>query len=158
MTGWGLRSGKELRTISRELKHVGNGREIKKRMTRELRAVAAPFVPAVRAAVLSAPVKGEGSTGLRARLARATRLQVRTVGRQAGVRILVDPKRMPDGEKALPEEFEGTKRWRHPVYGNRDVWITQDPKPFFFRTVRPLGPASRVAVGRILDKISKDIT
>src|SRR5690242_13932996 len=29
------------------------------------------------------------------------------------------------GKKPLGVLFEGPKDWRHPVFGNRDVWVTQ---------------------------------
>ena len=87
---------------------------------------------------------------------------VRTTGRTAGVRVLVDPKKMPDGQKALPEAMEGTKRWRHPVFRSErnpdPPWVTQEPHPYFFKVVDRLGPASRLAVNRVLDGITKDIT
>lgn len=158
MTSIRLRHGRDLARISRELRRM-NDRELKRRFRRELRAAAAPMVPAVRASIAAIPVKGtSGSTGLRKRLQRATRLAVRTTGRSAMVRILVDPKRLPSGQKALAEEMEGTKRWRHPVFGDRGVWVTQQSHPYFFRVVRPLGLRSRVAVNRVLDGITRDIT
>jgi hypothetical protein len=159
VSGWGLRTGKDLRVISAELRHMGNGREIRKRMSRELRAAAAPMVPAVRQSIAAIPVKGPKSTGLRTRLQRATRLSVRTVGRQAGVRVLVDPKKMPDHERSLPQMVEGVRPWNHPLYGDTGHWVNrQPPKPYFFTVVRSLGPRSRVAVNRAINSITRDIT
>lgn len=159
MTTWGLYHGKDLRRISLELRRMDD-REVLKRFRRELRATAAPLVPAVRASIAAIPVKGPKSTGLRKRLQKATQLQMKTVGRQAGIRILVNPAKMPSGQKALPQYMEGAEghtRWRHPVYGH-DVWVTQEPHPYFFKVVRKLGPASRVAVNRVVNGITRDIT
>jgi hypothetical protein len=165
VSDWELRGGKDIRRISAELRHVGDGKQIKKRMTRELRNAAAPMVPAVRQSIAAIPVKGPKSTGLRQRLQRATRLSVRTVGRTAGVRILVDPHKMPDHEKSLPQMVEGLKPWNHPVYPRAGetrgewTWVNkQPPKPYFFRAVRPLGVRSRIAVNRVLTGITRDIT
>jgi hypothetical protein len=148
--------GADLREISKKLRRMDNP-EIKKRFRRELRKAAAPLVPAVRAAIADIPTTGDRHTGLRKRLQKATRLKVKTTGREAGVSILVDPKKMPDHEKSLPQAMEGLKRWRHPVFGH-DVWVTQEPSPYFFRTVRPLGVSSRVAVNRVVDGITREIT
>lgn len=154
---WGLRHGNDLRRISRELRGIDN-KEIKKRFTKELRAAARPLVPVVRNSIRSIPSgRAYSPTGLRGNLARATKLEVRTVGRQAGIAIRVDGRKMPTHMKGLPKAVEGTKRWRHPVFGHRDVWVTQPKQPYFFHVVRPLGPASRKAVNRVLDGISKDI-
>lgn len=157
-SGWGVRgAGKDIHVIARELKRMDHP-EVKRRFTRDLRAAAQPMVPAVRASVRSIPVKGHGHTGLRDRIANATRVSV-TTGRNAGVIILVDPKKLPDDQRALPGFLEGTrKRWMHPVYGHRNNWVLQPPHPYFYKVVRRLGPASRVAVAKTLNGISRDIT
>jgi len=88
------------------------------------------------------------------------------VGRNAQVSIMVDPAKMPSGEKALPALMEGEAvvrgrrrdaRWRHPVYG-ADAWVQQPSHPFFYRTVRPLGVAARKGIDRTLSKVTRDIT
>jgi hypothetical protein len=154
---WGLRHGNDLRRISRELRGMDN-KEIKKRFAKELRAAAKPLVPVVRNSIRSIPSKrAYSASGLRGNLSRATKLEVRTVGRQAGIAIRVDGRKMPTHMKGLPKAVEGTKRWRHPVFGHRDRWVNQPKQPYFFHVVRPLGPASRKAVNRVLDGISRDI-
>ena len=35
--------------------------------------------------------------------------------------------------------------WRHPVYGDRDVWVVQRPFPRFYAAVRPSEAAARKA-------------
>jgi hypothetical protein len=154
---WGMRHGNDLRRISRELRSMDN-KEITKRFRKELRAAARPLVPVVRKSIRSIPSKRSYSAdGLRGNLSRATKLEVRTAGRQAGVAIRVDGRKMPSHMKGLPKAVEGTKRWRHPVFGHREVWVDQPKQPYFFHVVRPLGLASRKAVNRVLDGISKDI-
>ncbi|SHI68468.1 hypothetical protein SAMN05444521_8231 [Streptomyces sp. 3214.6] len=152
-----MRTGDDLRRISRELNRMDQP-EIKKRFRKELRATAQPFVPLVRNSIKSIPSKRPYSAeGLRGQLARATRIEVRTVGRDAGVAIRVDGRKMPSKMKALPKGMEGTKRWRHPVFGNREVWVTQQPHPYFFHVVRPAGVAGRRAASRVVDSITRDI-
>lgn len=142
--------------------------EIKKRFRKELRAAAAPLVPAVRASIRSIPSKrGYSPDGLRGRMVKATRLEVKTVGKSAGVAIRVDGRKMPSGQKRLPPLMEGEgvqrgrrvdTRWRHPVFGNRNVWVQQDSHPYFFPVVRMAGLASRRAVNKVLDGITRDIS
>lgn len=157
---WGLRSSTDLRVIARELRRMDD-REVTLRFRRELRAAAAPMLPAVRASISNIPSKQSTprGAGLRAAMSRAARLEVRTVGRTAAVSIRVDGRRMPPGEGKLPAYMEGTApRWRHPVYGHTSTWVTQPPHPYFYRVVVPLGFASRVAVNRVMDGITRDIT
>lgn len=153
-----VRDSGDLRRISRELRHMDD-KELKKRFRKELRKAAAPLVPKVRSSIRSIPSnRAYSPDGLRGALSRATRLEVKTAGKQAGVAIRVDGRKMPAHMKSLPSMVEGKKRWRHPVFGNREVWVNQPQKPYFYHVVRVAGPASRRAVNRVLDGISKDIS
>ncbi|MFD1657001.1 hypothetical protein ACFSL4_01805 [Streptomyces caeni] len=162
-----MRTSRDLTRIARELRQMDD-QEIKKRFRRELRAAAQPMVPAVRQAIRQIPSKrGYSASGLRGRLSKAVKLEVKTTGRQAGVRLRVDGRKMPDKQGSLPRLVEGEgvqrgrrvdTRWRHPVYGNREVWVEQPAKPFFYKSLRSLGPRSRASVNRVLDQISRDIT
>ena len=153
-----IRGGEDLRRISKELRRMDD-REVKRRFTRELRASAKPLVPKVRASILAIPSKSNGRTGLRKAMARATKLTVRTTGRDAGVSIRVDGRKMPPGKGALPAYMEGTKpRWRHPVFGNRGVYVEQRSHPYFYRIVRPYGRRARSAIDKVARGISRDIT
>jgi hypothetical protein len=154
-----LRSGRDLARISRELRRMDD-RELLKRYRRELRAAARPLVPAVRASIRQIPSKRPyTAAGLRGQMARATGLEVKTTGRQAAVIIRVDGRKMPPKAKAVQAYMEGIKpRWRHPVYGNRNVYVQQPPHPYFFDVMRTSGTRARLAVNRVVDQVSKDIT
>jgi len=153
----GLRDSGDLKRISRELRRMDD-KELKKRFRKELRAAAAPLVPRVRASIRSIPSnRGYSPDGLRAALSKAVKLEVKTAGRQAGVAIRVDGRKMPSHMKSLPSMVEGKKRWRHPVFGHREVWVNQTSEPYFYNVVRLAGPAARRAVSKVLDGISRDI-
>jgi len=154
-----LRNGRDLTRITRELRRMGD-KELLKRFRKELRTAAKPLVPAVRVSIRNIPSSRPYTTaGLRGQMAKATGLQVKTTGRQASVVIRVDGRKMPPRSKALQAYMEGIKpRWRHPVYGNTNVWVQQDPHPYFFNVMRAGGTRARVAVNRVLDQVSKDIT
>jgi hypothetical protein len=155
-----VHTGPELKRITLELRRM-NQREILKRFRKDLRKAAAPLVPAVRQSIRQIPSKrGYTAQGLRGQLSRATALEVKTSGRQAGVAIRVDGRKMPTHMKALPAYMEGTKRpWRHPVYGNRNAWVNQQPPhPYFYKVMRTAGPAARAVVDRTIRGIARDIT
>ena len=153
----GLRDSGDLRRISRELRRMDD-KELKKRFRKELRKAAAPLVPKIRQSIRSIPSsRGYSPDGLRGALSKAVKLEVKTVGKQAGVAIRVDGRKMPSHMKSLPSMVEGKKRWRHPVFGHREVWVNQPSEPYFYHVVRVAGPASRKAVSKVLDGISRDI-
>jgi hypothetical protein len=139
-------TGADLREISLKLRRM-NDAAIKKKFRKELRYAAAPFVPAVRGAIMGIPVKGEQTTGLRKRLSKAVTLVVRVSGKNARVSV-------------LPAYMEGVKSpWRHPVFGE---WVEgqpdQDSHPYFFPTVRGMSKAGKAAVNRVVSQITGEIT
>lgn len=154
----------DLRAVSRALKQHADGKELAKQLRKNLREAARPLVPKVRAAWLSAPSQNQPNVGgvdLRALLAKATRLEVRTTGKEAGVRVRTDGRKMPSGMRSLPGYAEGIRRrqWRHPVYGRRSTWTTQRPFPRFYAAVRPDEQRARraceEAVDAVFDKIAR---
>lgn len=155
-----VRDSGDLRRIARELRAMDD-KELKKRLSKELRAAAKPLVPITRKAIRAIPSsRSYRAAGLRGRMSKAVRIEVRPTGKQAGVRIRVDGRKMPANQGSLPAYMEGSKKpWRHPTYGNRTAWVTQSAKPYFYKTLRPkAGPLARKAVNRVLTDVSKEIT
>jgi hypothetical protein len=162
-----IRTAADLKAYSKALRAHADGKELGKNLTRELRAVAQPFVPRVRQAWLSAPSSGHGTAtrarrgqpDLRTLLAKATRVEVRRTGKLAGVRIRTDGRKMPDRMKALPGYVEGIRRrpWRHPVFGDQGTWTQQDPFPRFYDAVQPAFDQAWQATQRVLDQALNEI-
>lgn len=69
------------------------------------------------------------------RIPGAIRSTVSFASRSGGVTIRVDARRAPH---ARPLEGASTRgsTFRHPVFGNRDVWVSQATRPFFFPAVK----------------------
>jgi hypothetical protein len=154
-----LRGGRDLTRITRELRRMDDP-ELLKRFRKELRGAAKPLVPLVRASIRQIPSKRPYTAqGLRGQLSRATKLEVKTAGRQAAVVVRVDGRKMPNHSKSVQAYMEGTKpRWRHPVFGNRENWVQQPAQPYFYKVMAAAGPRARAAVNRVMDSVSKDIT
>lgn len=126
---------------------------------------ARPFAPVVRANILNIPVKGlvpyKQPPGLRLRIARCVTPFASWRGDFVAVGVEMDPRKMPSGQYALPLYMEGAKpRWRHPIFGIVDKWTMQGnaPHPYFYTAMQPLGPASRRAIERALDSVSRQIS
>jgi hypothetical protein len=151
----------DLKRLARALGKTAEGRQLRRDLSRGFRDVLKPYVPRLRAAYRAGPSRGGRrfrGVPLRTLLARSVRVEVRTSGRQAGARIRADGRRMPNGMKALPAYWEGERpRWRHPVFGNRDVWVTQQPHPAFYRTLRPTEHAARREVDQLLAALARKL-
>lgn len=150
--------GANLRTIARELRRMDD-RTVKALFRKRLTDAAGPFVPKVRASALAIPIKAEGAqTGLRARIAACAEVASWESGaRQVSVAVEIQPQRMPPRERSLPLMMEGVKRFRHPVFGNRENWVQQQPHPYFYRAASGFGRASEEAMRRALDDITHQL-
>ena len=158
---------KDLKDLNRAFKGVADGKALRKELTTGLRNVLRPIVPEVRAAFKASPSMGHGGmsrvqasrTDLRALLAKATRVEVKLTGRQAGARIRVDGRRMPSGLRGLPKawEAEGGARWRHPTWGNRQRWVQQRSRPLFYRIVAPKAEGAARQVEEIANRIVRKL-
>lgn len=105
--------------------------------------------PAMREA--AQPVLGDARrrSGWSTRIPRAMRLATSFTRRQAGVSIVVDRTRAPH---ARPHEgIRGNRTFRHPVHGNRNVWVEQSTRPFLVPAADMHGRRVVEAVNRVVD-------
>jgi hypothetical protein len=152
-----FRDAGDLKQLNRQLREVADGKQLRKELTGAIRTVLNPVKTEVQAAYRAGP-SGRGKArrkggSLRGALAKATKVEVRTTGKMAGARVRVDGRKMPPGMGSLPAMYEGEKRWRHPVFGNPDVWVAQTSHPSFYRTVQPYEDF----VGRAIDGIFEGV-
>lgn len=132
------------------------------------RAAALPIVNDVKAAVLAIPVTGgggggsfaraaaakrtpKGGHGLRNTIASATGMQIRTTGRLSGVRIRINVSKLPPDQQSLPWALDSPTGWRHPVFGDSNVWVRQRGHPYFEVTIRKHHAAARAKVEAAMD-------
>lgn len=147
---------------------AGQGRVVRPLLEREIRKEGRPTVAAVRAAVRHVNVRaappskhpgrgGRKGRGLRSTIAGAVQVSTRNVT-AAGIRIEVALGRMPPGMRSLPAYVDGRGRWRHPVFGNTNVWVGQRGEPWFVPTILKHTPQFRAAVQRAMDRVRDQIT
>ncbi len=153
----------ELEALRRDLLQQAEGRQRTLQLRRELRDAARPMLLKVRSSILSTRSKNQnarrGRPSLRAEIAKAATLEVRTT-RHPSVSVFINPRKMPDGKKALPEYYEGSPpytRWRHPLFKNRDFWYMIQPKPYFTDEVRDAELRASKAVQTVIDKTARDL-
>ncbi len=136
-------------------KKVGaaGGPEARKRFNSALKAAVAPAAQAARQSARNIPARGQQSTGLRQAIAKA--VSVRATG-SGGVRVFVDPKKMPAGQKALPKLLEGPAPFRRRVFGT-DVWVSQDAHPWFGPTMAAQSTHVRGDVERVIGEFMREL-
>lgn len=121
MSDFELNGGEDLARLSKALRDAGR-KEIRRDLNRALKQATKPLIEDTRKeAIRRLPKRG----GLAKRVAEAPqRVQVRT-GRDMGVRLVVAGSKT--GAKAANDGLI-----RHPVFGNRAVWVEQKVRPGWF--------------------------
>lgn len=124
--------------------------ELKKALRKNITVLAKPIVADVKAAELAIPSQGGEAgggrkkkgeiLGLRAALANATKSDFNTTGRGAVIHIRVSSSKfmaVSGRPRSLPYYMEGRRKrkWRHPIFGNKENWVEQSPHPFLAVTV-----------------------
>lgn len=161
MLKMGLTGTKDLKDLSKQIRKVTDAKEIRKELTKGLRAGTKPAVVLVKKAALDLPDKpGNKSTGLRRLMARAVGAEVRTGGDNAGVRVRLARARM--GEQSSLPKVTNEGRWRHKVYdqdGKPEVWVTQTSQRGWFDDAnRQAAAVVRRALRDVVDDIQKRLS
>ncbi len=132
--GVSVRGAEKFEKVSRALKDAGRG-DLRKALNAEMRKGARPLIPQARDSALSTlPTKG----GLARQVSKEPmRVSVQTGATTAGVAIVVGRRR--GGARSANQG-----RVRHPVFGNRDRWVTQVVQPGWFdKSLRRKAPDVR---------------
>jgi hypothetical protein len=142
---------KALTRVAQALREEADGKALRKDLTRELRQAVQPAVVELRASIRSAPSRNVTPTvPLRAAIARGIVPQVRTTGKQTGVSVRVRQTTQVRGFTNAGRRFN-RRSFRHPVFGNRSVWVTQVGKPYWFD--EPMNRRRNEMRGAALDAI-----
>lgn len=126
--GFTIVAGPEFERVARRLASIDI--ELKKRFVQDLKDGAKPAIELAQRNVRAMPVKGtSGSTGLRRRVARGVGSRATFTGGNPGIRVTT---RMDKPSEAIiPRGLDRQRGWRHPVYGNREVWVRQPGGSWF---------------------------
>lgn len=73
--------------------------------------------------------------------------------RKASVAIFADPNIAPEAAPINNKGKGGT--FRHPVYGNRDVWVSEKARPFFTEPIRAHLPDAERAILAAMDTVAR---
>ena len=136
----------QLRVVAQRLKAAGGGGGLRRDLLRGIKAAADPVLNDVRSAA-GAELPRTG--GLAERVAGSKfSVQVRTGANTAGVRIR--------GQSGWNIASMNRGVLRHPVFGNRDVWVTQSIRPGWFdHPIEVKAEPIRLAVVAVVDDVAR---
>lgn len=155
--------------LQRRLRAAGN-ETIRASMQRRIRRAAEPLRDDLQQTIRALPIRSEGrgagkrggpsptTRPLRATIAGAIRISVRTTAGGAGARVWIDRSRLPPDLRNMPAVIN-TGRIRHPVFGNRRRWAQQSAAPLWWEsTVRSHTPRIEREVARVMDDVRSRLT
>jgi hypothetical protein len=157
-----IRGSARFRQAATQLRQAGRV-DLRREMVSRMRAAGREVLDDQRAEVRRLPVSGERfyrsgarrevgadgrvrqvpvryrrdtrSTGLRNRVARSLSLEVKTGGTPR-VRFVAKPEKMPAGQQKLPRHLDNPRGWRHPVFGNTEMWVGQRGGSWFWPPIK----------------------
>lgn len=100
--------------------------------------------------------RGARARGLRASAASALKIEYRerpsARSRWIGVKVRMSSKALPSDQARLPKHMN-YGRWRHPVFGNKDAWVTQTVGPvgWFDGTFSKMRGQAAINIGKAID-------
>ena len=153
--------GQALKRVALALRAEENGKALARDLGKNIRAALAPAVAEARAGINAMSSQGLPVEGqpLRQAIARRIRAQAKMSGRAPGARVRVSKKGMPRGFELAARRTNRRKGWRHPVFGNTDVWVAQTGRPGWFDDPMRRGrPRYRKAVLAAMNEASRRIT
>ena len=141
--------GPEWKAVERAL--VRSELDTPKELGNALNQATKPIIAKVRRAAFAIPAYGAKHTGLRGRLAAGVKANV--IGQNATIVAEAAP-----GEEGLPRGFDnGPKGFRHPVYGNREVWVQQRGFSWFREPIAEEGDAVERQLTNVLEEMAQNI-
>ncbi len=158
----------QLIELSRRLNSAG-GPRLRQNMQRRIRRAAEPMRNDVQQTIRTLPIRSDAAKSrggpsptnrpLRAKIAEAVRLSVRTSG-NPGARVWIDRSALPSDIRNMPWVMNSANgRIRHPVFGNKRRWASQWTTPLWWeKTVRQHTPRMTAEVARVLDDVRRQIT
>lgn len=89
----------------------------------------------IRSRQRSVQRKLQKAASLREQIAAAAGSSVAASDKQVSLAFRVRAGNLPPSQRKLPRRWDKPGGWRHPVFGNRDVWVPQVGHPYFRTTV-----------------------
>lgn len=146
--------------VRRALREEEDGKTLRKELVADLKKAVAPGVSAVASRLSGIPNHSAtpSSPALGSYLASRVKPQVRLSGRSTGVAVRIGQTPNLRGFKNAAR-WLNRKSWRHKVFGNPEVWVTQQsPMPGYFDDTLSRGKDDyRKAVVQALEAMARRI-
>jgi hypothetical protein len=123
-----------LDSLVRAIRAEADGKQLRKELAKGMREALKPAAAEAKSAIMGMSSAGlrSGGPALRSAIAKKIRPEVKLGGRWSGARVKAFKTKNVRGFPNAPKRTNRASGWRHPVWGNRDVWVTQHGKVDWF--------------------------
>jgi hypothetical protein len=126
-------------------------------MRKQLREIGQQATEDIKAELAKSSPDGGPDTGRnRSLLAAATRVSISFGVRSAGAKITTSPSKLPAEHKSLLSVYN-MHEFRHPVFGDKDTWQSQQGRPYFYGPVKKNLSDVAARMGEAIDDAMKAI-
>ncbi|MFD6024561.1 hypothetical protein [Streptomyces griseoluteus] len=129
----GVETHEGLAALVAAIRREADGKQLRKELARNLRDVLKPAAAEAKSGIMAMSSAGlPTAPALRSTIARRIRPEVKLGGRWSGARVKAFKTKNLRGFPNAPKRTNRAGGWRHPVWGNREVWIQQHGKIDWF--------------------------
>lgn len=149
-----------LDVLVRRIRREEDGKELRKELAKNLREELKPAAALAKSGIMSMSSAGPGtSPALRSSIAKKIRPEVKLGGRWSGARVKAFKTPGVREFRNAPKRTNRARGWRHPVFGDRDQWVTQrGNEQWFDRALEGRRDHYRRAILRAMAAMARRIT
>jgi hypothetical protein len=165
--------GRALRDTARRLREAGRV-DLRRELTTALKRIPDPVVRDLQAAVKDVPVRGfpypgrkrpyrgpDAPKALREKVAASIGSKLTTSGTYPKLTIRAYSSKLDAQIKNMARKLDAGVPWRHPVLGNREVWVAEQGRPWWWKTIQPhikdMRREAHQAVVRVVKQLEEEI-
>lgn len=155
----GVETHDGLAALVAALRAEEDGKQLRKDLAKNMREALKPGAQEAKSAILGmVSLSGGASPALRPAIARKIRPEVKLGGRWSGARVKAFKTKNIRGFPNAPKRTNRASGWRHPVWGNRENWVTQHGKiEWFDRAFQGREGIYKAAVEQAMEDMARRI-
>jgi hypothetical protein len=155
----GVETHEGLAALTRAIRAEEDGKQLRKELAAGMRDALRPGANEAKSQIMSMSSAGLATApALRSSVARKIRPEVKLGGRWSGARVKAFKLKNVRGFANAPKRLNRPGGWRHPVYGNREIWVQQHGKvDWFDRAFQGREGQYRAAVEAAMENMARRI-
>ncbi|NEA67550.1 hypothetical protein G3I56_34415 [Streptomyces sp. SID12488] len=147
-----------LAALVRAIRAEEDGKALRKDLAKNMRDALRPGAQQAKDSIMAMVSTQGAMPALRSSIARKIRPEVKLGGHWSGARVKAFKTKNIRGFPNAPKRTNRASGWRHPVYGNRNNWVTQRGKiEWFDRSFTGREALYKQAVNQAMEDMARRI-